>query len=229
MRPSFSPTTASARCRATISIIPSSPIAAAPNSPCDYEPAESTSGMFGGNSNWRGPVWFPVNYLIIESLQKFHHYYGDDFKIECPTGSGQCLTIDEVANELTRRLSRLFLRDATARARCSATTKSLQNRPPFPRLPAVPRIFPRRHRPRRRRLAPDRLDWPDRQALAAEAESAALGVFIIGRKAAATDTQTPRPRTIIERPFVIPFGSEPQGRRRASSFLSHSSLDIPRP
>ena len=53
-----------------------------------YEPAESRSGLFGGNSNWRGPIWFPVNYLLIESLQKFHHYYGDDFKVECPTGSG---------------------------------------------------------------------------------------------------------------------------------------------
>ena len=56
----------------------------------DYEPGESTTGLFGGNSNWRGPVWFPLNYLLIESLQKFHHYYGDDFKIECPTGSGRC-------------------------------------------------------------------------------------------------------------------------------------------
>jgi len=55
----------------------------------DYEPAESTSGFFGGNSNWRGPVWFPVNFLLIESLQKFHHYYGDDFRVECPTGSGK--------------------------------------------------------------------------------------------------------------------------------------------
>ena len=57
-----------------------------------YEPAESDSGLFGGNSNWRGPIWFPVNYLLIESLQKFHHYYGDDFKVECPTGSGRFLT-----------------------------------------------------------------------------------------------------------------------------------------
>jgi hypothetical protein len=76
-----------------------------------YEPGESTSGLFGGNSNWRGPIWFPVNYLLIESLQKFHHYYGDDFKVECPTGSGQFLTINEVANELARRLTRIFLRD----------------------------------------------------------------------------------------------------------------------
>ena len=62
-----------------------------------YLPAESDSGLFGGNSNWRGPIWLPVNFLIIESLQKFHHYYGDDFKVECPTGSGQLRTIDEVA------------------------------------------------------------------------------------------------------------------------------------
>jgi hypothetical protein len=80
-----------------------------------YVPAESDSGLFGGNSNWRGPIWMPVNYLIIESLQKFHHYYGDDFKVECPTGSGKMVTIEEVAEELTRRLTRLFLRDEHGR------------------------------------------------------------------------------------------------------------------
>ena len=62
-----------------------------------YEPAESRTGLFGGNSNWRGPIWFPVNYLLIEALQTFHHYYGDDFTVECPTGSGQHLTLAEVA------------------------------------------------------------------------------------------------------------------------------------
>ena len=71
----------------------------------------SSSGLFGGNSNWRGPIWMPVNYLVIESLQKFHHYYGDDFKVECPTGSGRYLTIDEVAEEIANRLRRLFLKD----------------------------------------------------------------------------------------------------------------------
>jgi hypothetical protein len=81
----------------------------------DYEPAESRSGLFGGNSNWRGPIWFPVNYLLIESLQKFHHYYSDDFKVECPTGSGQRLTLWEVAQELSRRLTRLFLRGEDGR------------------------------------------------------------------------------------------------------------------
>jgi hypothetical protein len=78
-----------------------------------YQPAESDSGLFGGNSNWRGPIWFPINYLLIESLEKFHHYYGDDFKVECPTGSGIFMTLDEVAHELATRLTRLFLRDAT--------------------------------------------------------------------------------------------------------------------
>src|SRR5207249_158749 len=76
----------------------------------EYQPGESTSGLFGGNSNWRGPIWMPVNYLIIESLQKFHHYYGDDFKVECPTGSGHFITIREVADELSRRLTKLFLK-----------------------------------------------------------------------------------------------------------------------
>jgi hypothetical protein len=81
----------------------------------NYQPAESQSGMFGGNSNWRGPVWFPINYLIIESLYKFHHYYGDALKVECPTGSGNEMTLAEVADELSRRLVRLFLRDEQGR------------------------------------------------------------------------------------------------------------------
>ena len=77
----------------------------------NYEPAESQTGIFGGNSNWRGPVWFPINYLLIESLQQFHHYYGDDFKVECPTGSGTYLTLNEIANELSNRLIKLWLRN----------------------------------------------------------------------------------------------------------------------
>jgi hypothetical protein len=96
-----------------------------------YEPGESTSGLFGGNSNWRGPIWFPVNYLLIESLQKFHHYYGDDFRIEYPTGSGQFRTIHEVANELTRRLTRIFSRDETGRRPVLAYHEKLENDPHF--------------------------------------------------------------------------------------------------
>jgi hypothetical protein len=78
----------------------------------NYEPAESSSGLFGGNSNWRGPVWFPVNFLLIESLQKFHHYLGDEFKVECPTGSGQMMTLWDVASELSQRLIQIFSKDA---------------------------------------------------------------------------------------------------------------------
>jgi len=80
-----------------------------------YEPAESSTGVFGGNSNWRGPIWFPINYLLIEALQKFHHYFGDDFTVECPTGSGQLMTLDQVAAELSQRLTRIFLRDTEGR------------------------------------------------------------------------------------------------------------------
>src|SRR6266481_864280 len=81
----------------------------------DYEPAESSTGLFGGNSNWRGPIWFPVNYLLIESLQKFHHFVGNDVRVEYPTGSGQMKTLWEVSAELSRRLARIFLRDRDGR------------------------------------------------------------------------------------------------------------------
>jgi|CZKU01.1.fsa_nt_gi hypothetical protein len=81
----------------------------------DYEPAESRTGLFGGNSNWRGPVWMPVNYLVIESLQRLNHYYGDSLRVECPTGSGQMMTLSEVARELSRRLIALFAIGADGR------------------------------------------------------------------------------------------------------------------
>jgi hypothetical protein len=74
-----------------------------------YEPAESSTGLFGGNSNWRGPIWFPVNFLLVESLQKFHHYLGDGFTVECPTGSGQMRTLWQVADEISRRLTAIFV------------------------------------------------------------------------------------------------------------------------
>ncbi|MGF1582870.1 MAG: glucosidase [Gemmataceae bacterium] len=77
----------------------------------DYQPAESNTNLFGGNSNWRGPIWFPVNYLLIESIRKFHSYYSDDFKVECPTGSGQFVTLKEIADDLSRRLVSIFLKD----------------------------------------------------------------------------------------------------------------------
>jgi hypothetical protein len=95
----------------------------------DYEPAESTTSLFGGNSNWRGPIWFPVNFLIIESLQKFHYYLGDQFAVDFPTGSGVKLTLAQVAAELSRRLTRIFLRDEHGRRPVYGGTARFQSDP----------------------------------------------------------------------------------------------------
>ena len=94
-----------------------------------YEPAESTTGLFGGNSNWRGPIWLPVNYLLIESLQKFHHYFGEDFKVECPTNSGRECDLWQVAAEISRRLVRIFLRGEDGRRPVAGGTEVFQNDP----------------------------------------------------------------------------------------------------
>ncbi len=96
-----------------------------------YQPGESDSSLFGGNSNWRGPIWMPVNYLLIESLRRFHCYYGDDFKVECPTDSGVMLTIKEVADELTSRLSRLVLKNEAGRRAVYGDDERLQTDPHF--------------------------------------------------------------------------------------------------
>ena len=96
-----------------------------------YQPAESESGLFGGNSNWRGPIWFPVNYLIIESLRQFHRYYGPDFKVECPTGSGVYMSLSEVADELARRLSSIFLPDSQGNRPVFAHSPRMQRDPHF--------------------------------------------------------------------------------------------------
>ena len=97
----------------------------------DYEPAESRTGLFGGNSNWRGPVWFPVNYLMIESLQRFNHYYGHGFQVEFPTGSGRMMTLGQVATELSHRLTSLFLRDSHGRRPVYGVEELMQNDPHF--------------------------------------------------------------------------------------------------
>jgi len=97
----------------------------------EYTPGESATGLFGGNSNWRGPIWMPVNYLLVESLQRFHYYYGDDFKVECPTGSGVLLTLNEIANEISKRLTALFLRDETGKRPFLGNNNKLQEDPHF--------------------------------------------------------------------------------------------------
>ena len=95
----------------------------------DYLPAESNTGMFGGNSNWRGPVWMPVNVVLIRALLSFYLYHGDSFKIECPTGSGHLMNLFEVAKEIADRLSRLFLRDARGRRAVYGGTAKFQADP----------------------------------------------------------------------------------------------------
>jgi Glycosyl hydrolase family 63 C-terminal domain len=94
-----------------------------------YRPAESDSGLFGGNSNWRGPIWLPVNYLIVESLQQFHHYYSDDFLVECPTHSGKKITLEQIADELSHRMMNIFLRDANGRRAVLGGNETFQNDP----------------------------------------------------------------------------------------------------
>jgi hypothetical protein len=93
----------------------------------DYEPAESTSGAFGGNSNWRGPVWFPVNYLWVEALERYHHFYGDHLRVECPTGSGRMMNLKEVAGEIMSRLARIFLPGEDGRAAWQTSARYAQD------------------------------------------------------------------------------------------------------
>jgi len=95
----------------------------------DYEPGESTNSLFGGNSNWRGPVWFPVNYLVIEALRRYARYFGHDFTVECPTGSGRQLTLAQVADELARRLTAIFLDDENGRRPVFGATERFQRDP----------------------------------------------------------------------------------------------------
>ena len=111
-----------------------------------YEAAESSNDLFGGNSNWRGPIWFPVNYLLIEALQKLDHYYGDSYKVECPTGSGCYMTLWEVSQELSRRLTRIFLRDDSGRRPVHGMDDRYSDRCELARSRSLLRVLPRRQR-----------------------------------------------------------------------------------
>jgi hypothetical protein len=95
----------------------------------DYEPGESTSGLFGGNSNWRGPVWFPINYLLLDTLRVYHRYLGDEFTVECPTGSGQQLTLAQVADDLSGRLVALFTKDSSGHRPVFGDSELLRDNP----------------------------------------------------------------------------------------------------
>ena len=100
----------------------------------DYEPGESTSGIFGGNSNWRGPVWFPINYLLVEALERYHHFFGESFQIECPTRSGNMMNLEQVAKELNRRLCSLFLPAADGRLPWQGQTRQFVDDPHWSEL-----------------------------------------------------------------------------------------------
>ena len=208
----------------------------------DYEPAESTSGLFGGNSNWRGPIWFPLNYLLIESLQKFHYYLGDDYKVEFPTGSGTMLTLWEISQQLARRLIGLFREGTRRHAAVPAPGVGTRERRALARPPALPRILQRRHRARTRGIASDRLDCARSQVDPAsrrirrpgpsgsgprlQRESYALSGYVTGRKHGCERDAPTGPR----RPRLLSLGRGqplPALRRhgRAPSYLRRSQRD----
>jgi hypothetical protein len=99
-----------------------------------YVPAESDTGLFGGNSNWRGPIWFPINYLLVEALERYHHFYGDDFRVECPTGSGRHVTLLDASREIARRLGSIFLPDESGRRPCHGDDRRYAEDPHFREL-----------------------------------------------------------------------------------------------
>jgi hypothetical protein len=123
------PRTASARSRACIATIPTCSASPAPSIAWTTSRPSRRPALFGGNSNWRGPIWFPVNFLLIESLQKFHHFFGDDLKVECPTGSSRLLNLWEVAAELSRGLTRLFTRGRDGRRPIYGSCERFQTDP----------------------------------------------------------------------------------------------------
>ncbi len=133
-----------------------------------YEPAESRTGTFGGNSNWRGPIWFPINFLIIESLQKFHYYFGDELQVEFPTGSGRKLTLWQIAAELSMSLNAIFLRDRKRPAAGLRRYREISVRPSLAGPGLLLRVFSRRYGCRIGCRTPNGMDCAGCQAHRAE-------------------------------------------------------------
>ena len=147
-----------ARCRSTTGSIPSSSIWEGREYSVGYLPGDSDSGMFGGNSNWRGPVWMPVNFLLYTSLMRLGAYYGDNFKIECPTGSGNLMNLFEVAQGIGRAAHR-NIRQRQLRATASLRRRGeVSDGSALARQCPLLRILPRRHRRGRRSKPSDRMD-----------------------------------------------------------------------
>ena len=107
----------------------------------DYEPGDATTDLFGGNSNWRGPIWMPVNYLLVEALERYHHFYGDSMQVECPTRSGQFLNLQQVVRELATRLARIFRADEHGRRVCHGSDERFAADPHWRDLLLFTNIF----------------------------------------------------------------------------------------
>jgi hypothetical protein len=107
----------------------------------DYVPGEGNTGLFGGNSNWRGPIWFPVNYLLVEALERYHHFYGDSLEVEFPTGSGRKMSLRDAARELANRLGNLFLPDRRGARPCHGNDLRYADDPHFRELLVFPEYY----------------------------------------------------------------------------------------
>ena len=152
------------RSRSSMRSIPISSSAGGQEYRVDYLPAESNTGMFGGNSNWRGPIWMPVNAMIIRALLNFYLYYGDNFKIECPTGSGKMMNLFEVSKEISRPAHPDLFARRTRPATCLWRHGEIPDRSPLARPHPLLRVLPRRQWRRARRQSSDRLDRAGSQA-----------------------------------------------------------------
>ena len=184
----------------------------------DYEPAESTTAMFGGNSNWRGPLWFPLNYLVCDALERYHRFFGDDFTVEYPTGSGQQLTLDEIAAGPAAPAD-LDLPGRRGRpAALLRLGRPAAARPGLEGQPGVQRVLPRRQRGRARRVAPDRLDRGGRRPDPAPPRggprrSATWSATLRRQAPAMTAVAEPGRRATRCRAAEFPLGATPVGRR----------------
>ena len=217
-RKSSSAPTGSARSRAAIATSRASSTGAAQEYNVHYLPAESDTGMFGGNSNWRGPVWFPMNVVILRGLAQLHRYYGDELKVECPTGSGQEMNLLDVATEIATRLATTFTNEENGRRPGLRRNREVPDRSSLARPDPVPRVLPRRQRRRHRRQPPDGLDRHRRAVVHARRRAALRAVRGRPRGRLRAQLMHPPPRhTVYKTNEVAP------SRAPTPSQLPHTS------